>query len=60
MYHRQNEGKIHNLKIDNRYFANMAKLKYLGMTVKNHYLIQDEIKRRLNSGRPNACCHLSS
>jgi hypothetical protein len=29
--------------------------KYLGTTVTNQNLIQEEIKRRLNSG--NACCH---
>jgi hypothetical protein len=32
-----------------------SSLKYFGMTVTNHNFIQEEIKRRLNSG--NACCH---
>jgi hypothetical protein len=31
----------------------MAQFKYLGMAVTNQHLIQEEIKRRLNSG--NAC-----
>jgi hypothetical protein len=33
----------------------MSQFKYLGMTVTNQNLIQEEIKRRLNSG--NACYH---
>jgi hypothetical protein len=36
--------------------SNVAQFKYLGTTVTNHNLIQEEIKRRLNSG--NVCCHL--
>jgi hypothetical protein len=54
--HHQNVGQNHDIKIGNRSFENVAQLKYLGMTVINHQnLIQDEIKRRLNSG--NACYH---
>jgi hypothetical protein len=34
---------------------NVSQFKYLGMTVINKNLIQEEIKRRLNSG--NACYH---
>jgi hypothetical protein len=33
----------------------MAKFRYLGTTVTNQNLTQEDIERRLNSG--NACCH---
>jgi hypothetical protein len=39
----------------NRCFENMTKFRYLGKTITNQKLIQEEIKRRLNSG--NACYH---
>jgi hypothetical protein len=32
-----------------------VEFRYLGTTITNRNLIQEEIKRRLNSG--NACCH---
>jgi hypothetical protein len=37
-----------------RAFENVAQLKYVGMT-NNQHLIEEEIKRKLNSG--NGCCH---
>jgi hypothetical protein len=51
--HHQNAGQNHNIKTGDRYFENVAQLKYLGTTVTNQNLIQEEIKKRLNSG--NAC-----
>jgi hypothetical protein len=36
-------------------FGNVAQFRYLKTTVTNQNLIQEEIKRRLNSG--NACYH---
>jgi hypothetical protein len=43
------------IKIANRSFENVSQFKHLGTTVTNQNLIQEEIKRRLNSG--NACYH---
>jgi hypothetical protein len=51
----QNAGQNRNIKIGDRSFENVAQFKYLGTTVTNKNLIQEEIKRRLNSG--NACYH---
>jgi hypothetical protein len=52
----QNVGQNLGIKIVNRSFENVLQFKYLGATVTNQNLIQEEIKRRLNSG--NACYHL--
>jgi hypothetical protein len=49
----QNAGQNPDIKIGNRSFENVSQFKYLGMTVTNQNAIQEEIKRRLNSG--NAC-----
>jgi hypothetical protein len=49
----QNVGQNRDIKITNRLFENVSQFKYLGTTVTNQNLIQEEIKRRLNSG--NAC-----
>jgi hypothetical protein len=49
----QNAGQNHDIKIATRCFENVAQLKYFGTTVINQNLIQEEIKKRLNSG--NAC-----
>jgi ribosomal protein S2 len=52
----RNRGQNHDLKIANRCFEDVAQFKYLGTTVTNRNLIQEEIKRRLNSS--SACYHL--
>jgi hypothetical protein len=49
----QNVGQSRDIKIANRSFGNVSQFKYLGTTVTNQNLIEDEIKRRLNSG--DAC-----
>jgi hypothetical protein len=48
-------GQNWDIKITNRSFENVSQVKYLGTTVTNQNLIQEEIKRRLNCG--NACYH---
>jgi hypothetical protein len=40
----QNAGQNRDIKITNRSFENVAQFKYLGMTVTNQNLFQDEIK----------------
>jgi hypothetical protein len=51
----QNAGQNHDIKRAHRFFKNVEWSKYLGMTVTNQNLIQEEISM-LNSG--NACGHL--
>jgi hypothetical protein len=46
----QNVGQNRDIKTANKSFENVSQLKYLGTTVTNQNLIQEEIKRRLNSG----------
>jgi hypothetical protein len=53
--HHHNAEQIHDIKTASRSFENVAQFRYLGMTVTNQNLIQQEIKGRLNSG--NACYH---
>jgi hypothetical protein len=43
----------HDIMIANRCFQNVAQFRHLGTTITNQNLIQEEIKRRSNSG--NAC-----
>jgi hypothetical protein len=49
----QTEGQNRDIKIGNRSFENVAQVIYLGTTITNQNLIEEEIKGRLNSG--NAC-----
>jgi hypothetical protein len=51
----QNADQNWDIKIGNRSFENVSQFKYLGTTVTNQNLIQEEIKSRMNSG--NACYH---
>jgi hypothetical protein len=51
----QNISQNLDIKIANRLFENVSQFRYLGTTVTNRNLIQEKIKRRLNSG--NACYH---
>jgi hypothetical protein len=53
--HQQNVDQNRNIKTVNRSFENVSQFRYLGTTVTNQNLIQEEIKRRLNSS--NACYH---
>jgi hypothetical protein len=48
--HDQNAGQNQDIKIGNRSFENVSQFRYLGTTVTNQNLIQEEMKRRLNSG----------
>jgi hypothetical protein len=41
----QTAGQIHDRKIVNRCFENVAQFRYLGTTITNENLIQEEIKR---------------
>jgi hypothetical protein len=43
------------MKIGNRWFENVVQFRYMGTTITNENMIQEEIKSRLNSG--NACYH---
>jgi ribosomal protein S2 len=53
--HNQNAGQNHDIKIANSSFENVVQFRYMGMTITNQTLIQEEIKTSLNSG--NACYH---
>jgi hypothetical protein len=51
----KNADQNREIKIGNRSFENVPQFKYLGTKITNQNLIQEEIKRRVNSG--NACYH---
>jgi hypothetical protein len=46
----QNAGQNRGIELANRWFENVLPFKYLGTTVTNQNLIQEEIKRRFSSG----------
>ena len=49
----QNARRSRNIKNDYSSFERMEESRYLGTTLTNQNSVQEEIKRRLNSG--NAC-----
>jgi len=51
----QDAGRSHAIKTDNSSFERVEEFKYLGTTLTNQNLIQEEIKSRLKSG--SACYH---
>jgi hypothetical protein len=53
--HDQSADQILDMKIGKRSFENMSQFQCLGTPVTNHYLIREEIKRRVKCG--NACYH---
>jgi hypothetical protein len=53
MSHHPNTGQKQNIRKANESFENVAKFKYMGMTLTNKNDIHDEIKSRLNMG--NVC-----
>jgi uncharacterized protein YlxP (DUF503 family) len=51
----QKTGQKYTIKIANRSFEDVAKFRYLGITLTDQNHMHEETKSRLNSG--NACCH---
>jgi hypothetical protein len=50
LFHHQNAGENCDIRIAKRSFENVPHFKYLGMTVTDQNLIQEESKMRFNSG----------
>jgi hypothetical protein len=50
----QKIGQKHSIKIANRTFEDVTKLKYFSTTLTDQNCMHEEIKSRINSG--NACC----
>jgi hypothetical protein len=48
--HHQNAEQNHYIKTANKYSENVAQFEYLGTTAINQNLLQEKIKRGLNSG----------
>jgi hypothetical protein len=55
MSRHQTAGQSNYIRVANKYFEKVAKLKYLGATLTDQNCIHEEIRSRLNSG--NACYH---
>jgi hypothetical protein len=53
--HHQNADQTWDIKIANKSFENASQFKYLGTAITNQNAIQEEIKKRMNSG--SACYH---
>jgi hypothetical protein len=50
LFHHRNAGQNRDIKVANKSFENMAQVTYLLTTITNQNLIQEEAKKRLNSG----------
>jgi hypothetical protein len=50
IYRHQNAGRRNKMRITNREFENVAKFRYLGRTLTNQNLTNQEIKKRFNFG----------
>jgi heme-binding NEAT domain protein len=55
MFRQQKAGQNHNSLMNNKFFENAAKFKYLGTKITIQDIIHEEIKYKINS--ENACYH---